>query len=275
MQRLLNLTATFTLLFLLSASQTTFGRIGDTLQQCKDRYGKATPFGSGYIFAGEDKMITCFFTKNVCTFIMYQSANEKHTHDEIMAILKENSSGNQEWKAFAENGWTRSDIVIAINDHEGILALVMPKENPVRAALNTIPEVEQTKNDIAFSDDAFARIIEFRINHQKQKVFDVLHPTGTAKKIVVHECKMEWKTPKPTDNLEDMTKFTLRYTLYWEGPVEKDGYTKISTTFDNEVKRYTETQVLATNGVTNKEISQGMMYLGTELLKGMMQRRQQ
>jgi hypothetical protein len=46
---------------------------------------------------------------------------------------------------------------------------------------------------------------------------------------------------------------STRFTIYWEGPVVKDGFTKVSATWDNESQRWSPGQIIATNGMTNQQ----------------------
>jgi len=96
------------------------------------------------------------------------------------------------------------------------------------------------------------------LNQNKQQVLNNIHPVGTAKNAVVHDVAIVWKHGQATNRMEDVLQFTVRYTLYWQGPVTQDGYTKISETFDNESQRYTAFQILATNGVTNEHVGEAI-----------------
>ena len=253
-----------------------FGQIGATRQECINHYGTPLPLNSNcYVFVADGNLVDSFFENDLCVLLNYVPDHDKYTADEIAAILKNNSSPGQEWKQIATNAWLRSDNVIAGVDDKGLrpdLTLLLMKESALRTANRQVKS--QSYPAMSVTDAAVARLLEFDFNKDKQNIFNAFHPTGTAKRIVVHECTIDWKTGKPTNNLENMSGYTVRFTIYWEGPVEKDGYTKISTSFDNEVKRYTESHVLATNGITNKDVSQAMIKFGTEFLKGMIQPQQ-
>jgi len=109
------------------------------------------------------------------------------------------------------------------------------------------------------------------LTRDKQAVFDQLHPIGTAKSIVVHEVNVDsWKHGKATNQESDIIRFTVRYTLFWEGPITTDGYTKIESTYDMESQRWT-TKVLGTNGTTNEDVKSGAISFGVEFLKGLLQ----
>lgn len=95
------------------------------------------------------------------------------------------------------------------------------------------------------------------VAEQRQQIFNALHPTGTVTDSKVHEAKVtKWRKGVATNRPEDIAEFVVRYTIYWEGPVTRDGFTKIAQTYDAEVGRYTHSEVLSTNGVTNEEAAQ-------------------
>ena len=103
---------------------------------------------------------------------------------------------------------------------------------------------------------------------QKQVFFNALHPIGTAKRLEVHNVHIDqWSHGIDTNNLSDVKQFTVRFTLYWEGPIEKDGFTKVSQTFDTESGRYISGQILATNGTTNADVGNALGYMAGSLLR--------
>ena len=91
------------------------------------------------------------------------------------------------------------------------------------------------------------------LNKIKQEVFDKIHPTGTATKVEVHAVEIVWKNNKPSKNLNDILRFGVRYTIYWNGPITKNGFTKVSDIFDAESNRVVRREILETNGVTNAD----------------------
>lgn len=95
------------------------------------------------------------------------------------------------------------------------------------------------------------------VAEQRQQIFNALHPTGTVTDSKVHEAKVtKWRKGVATNRPEDIAEFVVRYTIYWEGPVTRDGFTKIAQTYDAEVGRYIRSEILATNGITNEEAAQ-------------------
>jgi len=100
--------------------------------------------------------------------------------------------------------------------------------------------------------------IQENLDAEKQKAFDQIHPIGTAKSIKVHAVECFWNT-KPPKSINDLEGFIVRYTIYWEGPIQKDGYTKLMAAFDGEIGRFVKIDVLETNGIQNKDIANGAL----------------
>jgi len=83
------------------------------------------------------------------------------------------------------------------------------------------------------------------LSGHKQQWFDRFHPIGTAKSVTVHDVAIQ-KSPNGTQAV-------IRFTLYWEGPITKDGFTKVRAVHDKESKRFVRAEILATNGTTNAQ----------------------
>ena len=86
-----------------------------------------------------------------------------------------------------------------------------------------------------------------------QQLFNVFHPIGTAKSVKVHSIQLY-------NNGADAT-----FTIYWQGPIRSDGYTKIVAHYDADVQRWTRNQILATNGITNAEANEAAFNIGYEI----------
>jgi len=94
----------------------------------------------------------------------------------------------------------------------------------------------------------------------KQELFNAFHPIGTAKSVVVHDVSIVgWKRGKVTGRNEDILQLTVRFTIYWEGPITKDGFTKVGATWDGESQRWLPGQILATNGMTNSQATEAFI----------------
>jgi hypothetical protein len=103
-----------------------------------------------------------------------------------------------------------------------------------------------------------------RLNSEKQKVFNALHPVGTANSIVVHEVNVIGATA-------GQKHAEIRFTVFWSGPVTSDGFTKVRVTYDPEIGRYIDHEILATNGLTNAQTKQMGIDFLTGFLEGMVQ----
>lgn len=121
-------------------------------------------------------------------------------------------------------------------------------------------------------EGVLAGVAQNGFNANKQALFDSFHPVGTAKTVTVHDVSINgWKHGHPSDDANDIQQFTVRFTIYWEGPITTDGYTKISAVFDVETGRYVASQVLATNGITNKDAGDALLEIGGALLLNALQ----
>lgn len=83
------------------------------------------------------------------------------------------------------------------------------------------------------------------LSAHKQEWFDRFHPIGTAKSVTVHDVAIT--------NGPNGTQAVIRFTLYWEGPITKDGFTKIRAVHDKESNRIVRAEILETNGTTNRQ----------------------
>lgn len=99
------------------------------------------------------------------------------------------------------------------------------------------------------------------LNQRRQEIFNSIHPVGVAKEVKIHDIDVDWKRGERTNRIEDIKTFTIRYTVFWEGPITKDGYTKIATTYDAELERYTNTKILSTNGITNATVFEAVGFI--------------
>ena len=92
--------------------------------------------------------------------------------------------------------------------------------------------------------------VNANMNGSKQKWFDRFHPVGTAKQITVHDFH--------DDQTPTGKKTTVRFTIYWEGPLTKNGFTKVQSVYDWESVRWVRAEILETNGVTNAQTAEGV-----------------
>lgn len=138
-------------------------------------------------------------------------------------------------------------------------------QHPASAAQHSEPQ----KPTVTYAnlEEEVRAFLHEGFNANKQALFDKLHPVGTAKNVKVHEITFDkWRNGINTGKGEDVKQFTVTFTLYWEGPIEKDGYTKITQTFDTETERYVEGRILYTNGTTSAEVGEAIGFLGGLML---------
>ena len=80
------------------------------------------------------------------------------------------------------------------------------------------------------------------IKSHPQRLFNAFHPVGTAKSVKVHSVQLSGNNAN------------VVFTIFWQGPFTKDGYTKIAAHYDGDIQRWTGAQILATNGTTNRDV---------------------
>lgn len=98
-----------------------------------------------------------------------------------------------------------------------------------------------------------------------QMVFSLVHPIGTASRVVVHDLSLQWKTDRPTADENDIMSWTCRLTVYWSSIRVDEGFTKLLLTFDNEVGNFTKKEILATNGMTTEEVNAAAWDIGFQI----------
>lgn len=98
-----------------------------------------------------------------------------------------------------------------------------------------------------------------------QMVFSLIHPIGTASRVVVHDVSLQWKTDRPTADENDIMSWTCRLTVYWSSIRVDEGFTKLLLTFDNEVGNFTKKEILATNGMTTEEVNAAAWDVGFQI----------
>ena len=166
-------------------------------------------------------------------------------------------------KGMASAGLVVGYLAIAISLFMGSCGLVggkMGGDDSVPAAPSPIvtKEAIQQKLQTVFN----ARDAEF---NGPQMVFNMVHPIGTASRVVVHDVSLQWKTDKPTADENDIMAWTCRMTVYWSSILVDDGFTKLLLTFDNEVKNFTNVEILATNGKTTEEVNAAAWDIGFQI----------
>ncbi len=88
-------------------------------------------------------------------------------------------------------------------------------------------------------------LVQKELETEQQEIFDAIHPLGEATGLKVHAVEHH------ETNTGDQV--AIRLTLSWDGPITKEGFTKLILIYDMEAERYTDFQILATNGVTNED----------------------
>ena len=111
--------------------------------------------------------------------------------------------------------------------------------------------------------------VEFALQEvYKQPIIDRHYFFVKSNNIKLHDIKINWRTPSPTNNPRDLKTLSINFTIYWEGPLEKDGFTRFDSLWDCEIERFTDFKILTSSGnVTRKEIETGVLNIGKNLLE--------
>lgn len=91
-----------------------------------------------------------------------------------------------------------------------------------------------------------------------QDIFNSIHPVGRATGTKLHDLEVKWRNDIRTNRESDILAIGVRYSVTWEGPINKDGFTKLYSVYDAELERIIGTDLLATNGVTNEDVGEGV-----------------
>jgi len=104
----------------------------------------------------------------------------------------------------------------------------------------------------------------------RQEIFDGMHPVGSATDVRLHSLEIKWRNNVRTNREKDILGMAVRYTVFWDGPITKNGFTKLFSVYDAEVGRIIATDLLATNGVTTGDVAEGVgMAIGLGLSAAM------
>lgn len=92
------------------------------------------------------------------------------------------------------------------------------------------------------------------LNENRQAIFDAIHPVGTAQSVTVHDVHVNWRRGEPSEAPNEAESVTITFTLHWEGPLTRNGYTKFYAVYDFDVDDFIHQELVATNGITNEDI---------------------
>ena len=92
----------------------------------------------------------------------------------------------------------------------------------------------------------------------KQQIVEKYHLLATAKDVELQKFMLVDRNAQPTDKLENAIGYAILFTVFWEGPVTKDGYLKLNAFFDFSARTFTDVRVVQTNGVLNEDAAKGI-----------------
>ncbi len=126
----------------------------------------------------------------------------------------------------------------------------MTRNQIIVAAVFLVIFLVYNNRDEKNPSQAFGAKVSANLNSTKQQWFDHFHPIGTARNIVLHSAN-DVKTPTGR-------QVNARFTIYWDGPLTTNGFTKVQAVYDYESGRWIRPQILETNGVTNAQAAEGV-----------------
>jgi len=91
----------------------------------------------------------------------------------------------------------------------------------------------------------------------KQQIVVKYHILATANDVELQEFMLVDKNAKPTDKTDNAVGFGIVFTIFWQGPVTKDGYLKLFAYYDVSLRTFSKVEVVATNGVLNEDAAKG------------------
>jgi len=110
-------------------------RIGETREQCDQRYGAPTGGKKDVVYYLKNEiLILVRFANGVCSQIVYAKADQtSFSAEELKELLVANSlDGKRTWKLFKENVWTSDDDYAAAVHENGFFIQPKPKTNPLQ-----------------------------------------------------------------------------------------------------------------------------------------------
>lgn len=99
-------------------------------------------------------------------------------------------------------------------------------------------------------ENAFSEVL----NENRDAIFNAIHPVGTAQSVTVHDVHVKWRRDEASEAPNEAENVTITFTLHWQGPVTRNGYTKFYVIYDFDVEDFIHQELVATNGITNEDI---------------------
>lgn len=89
---------------------------------------------------------------------------------------------------------------------------------------------------------------------KQQLLFDSVHPVGNATSVRITDTQIEWQEgAEKKRTLEEIRRYTVDLTIYWAGPIQEKGWTKMRLGYNAELGELTTQTVVDSNGVTKEK----------------------
>lgn len=100
-----------------------------------------------------------------------------------------------------------------------------------------------------------------------QSLFDLIHPAGEGVSVKVTDVDIEWSDATSHRSASDIRKYSVNYTLYWNGPIQKHGSTQMRLQYNTAIESVTAHEIIASSGVTKTDAKDIGLALGVLLGK--------
>lgn len=98
-------------------------------------------------------------------------------------------------------------------------------------------------------------------------LFEEIHPVGIPVAVTVDSVDVEWKHGSTTYTQADLHKYRVTITLYWHGPIQKFGRTRIALDYNAELGAWTGQEILSTTGITKSGARKVAVAIGAFVAK--------
>jgi hypothetical protein len=130
--------------------------------------------------------------------------------------------------------------------------------------------VEDTQTDgVITSEDSFRKLFKLHLEADlnspinlndgttatgAQGLFQSIHPVGTGVSVNVTDVSIDWKEGASKTSAEGIHRYTVDYTLYWQGVLTPTGHTRLRLKYNTALNAVTAHDLVETTGTTKKDV---------------------
>jgi len=168
------------------------------------------------------------------------------------------------WQGYLKDGEIAGEYFVAANPSANIPKQV--GEWSVKAYAKSLDQAaSQNQQDV---EQRFKRHFIFELEQSLNKgstaqtYFDHLHPIGSADSICVTDADLTWRPGTTEASKKNVMKVTFDALLFWEGPIQKQGLTRIRVTYNYELQAVSDFKIISTNGKTMDDTKKAAFEIG-------------